>query len=672
MRRRNAAIAGAIACAIATLLALSSTSPAEAQSAPPAPSANSAPGYPGVDIFAMPAAAQAEDRVRSLIRTGRYAAAQEQLDVLTRAYPDVPAWLALGAVVAAGQGDDRTALDRLERATRLGFTDLFGLLTRPPLNRLAGHPRVGALSAVAAPKPETPPPPRARRVRNGEASVDAGNVAWDGETQSLNVFFHFPRGLRRLPLYVKPQDGPLAELAALVGRGQAAGNVGDLYDNRDDGHSRLLRDPERPAQLTHVAYEEGPRARRLHYGLNTAFVFDAITFGNSSTALGGPNWRSQTRMALTSPGGAERLWRLYAHNHLYVFPAVHDFFSEKSGWRGDVFPAYTPYVIASVGKSGTDRPFLEAIRAILAAFTPKTKAALKDRRLITPTVQQILRRTFRGAEGRNGYLSASAHPTAFDGRKINLAAAIKAANAMRPEDIPPMTTIQVLEEPQLRSGVSFFADGMGERLFDTPAALARVWRGVEGTRRYLLRAAAEDPNGRAVKFHWRVLRGAPDGVRIKPGSADGALAEVRLKWQSRQPDLVDPDILSHRVDIAVFADNGVHISAPAIFSMAFPSHQTRAYEQGARGPRIKSVNYVKGPSRYADPAIWPLKNWTDVYSYDASGDLTGWVRVDTKGKRSIFRADGRLQDGRRVAYPMKRDPKGGRPMHLFVKPVVVK
>ena len=61
-----------------------------------------------------------------------------------------------------------------------------------------------------------------------------------------------------------------------------------------------------------------------------------------------------------------------------------------------------------------------------------------------------------------------------------------------------------------------------------------------------------------------------------------------------------PDILSHRVDIAVFADNGAHFSAPATFSILFPSHQTRVYERGPNGLRIKSVDYRKGPKRYKE------------------------------------------------------------------------
>lgn len=623
-------------------------------------------GYPGVDVFAMPRIAENEVRADALVRAGRYVEAERLLDGLLVQYPDVARWQAMRAAVAAGLGDEALALEALERAASLGFRDMFGALSRPPLSRLANHPRVVALTAKSPPEPAAALPPRARVVSRGAANVEAENTGWDPERRRLTAFFAFPRSLRRLPLYPRPPEAALAGLDAMVRSGRAAGNAGDLYDNRDGGHSMLRRDPKVPTQLSHVVYGDAARRARVHYGLNDGLHFNSIVFGNSSTALQGPNWRSQPRLAMTTPRGAERLWRLYEDNHLYVYPANKDFVSEKDGWRGDVFPAYVPYVIASRGKSGSDRPFLRAIQAILAALPPKTKSFLKERRLIAPTVQQILRRSLRSALGRNGYLSASAHRTAFDGADIDLATAIANAQAMTPGVAPPLVKIGMLEEPKLRSGVSFFANGMTEALFDTPAAIARVWRGVEPSRKYVLQATAADPNGRPVTFHWRVLRGAPDAVRITPRSADGAKVSVTVAWQDRQPDLHHPDVLSHRVDVAAFADNGAQLSAPAIFSVAFPSHQTRTYEQGPRGYRIASVDYMRGPSRYADPAIWPIRHWRDEYRYDAKGAPLGWTRIRHGGKRTEFRADGRRADGTRVVYALERRPKEPRKPHLFV------
>ena len=53
-------------------------------------------------------------------------------------------------------------------------------------------------------------------------------------------------------------------LRRLVHEGRAAGNHGDLYENRDRGHSPLPA--EAHPQLTHVRYEAGLRKARLDYG----------------------------------------------------------------------------------------------------------------------------------------------------------------------------------------------------------------------------------------------------------------------------------------------------------------------------------------------------------------------------------------------------------------------
>lgn len=602
----------------------------------------------------MPQAAAAETLAESLIAVGQYARAAQQLLQLTAAYPETPKWRAMAAAAAAGLGDDAAAIAKLEEAVDLGFTDLFGLLGRPPMNRLAGAPRIAALADKLKPPARAPRLPVARHIANGIGRVTAENSGWDATTGRISVFFAFPKKLRRLPLFGRPTEDPaLQTLAALVRSGKAAGNAGDLYDNRDRRHSWLWHYEDTPTQLSHVVYDQAAQNMQLDYGLNEALLFNAPTFGNSSTARGGPFWRSQPRSAMTSTAGPLRLWQLYRNNHIYVFPEHHDFDPEAEGWRGDQFPAYVPYLIVTQGSSSSDKPYMIAIRTILAAFTPKTKAFLTERRLIAPTVQQIIRRSLKSARGRKAYLSARAHPTVFRGDDIDLGAAIYAAQAMAPGDVPPLTTIGVIDEPQLTSGVSFFGDGLNERLFNTPAAISRVWRGIEPTRRYLLKAAATDPNGRPVRFHWRLLRGAPEHVRIKPYSVNQDTVEVIVEWQDRHPPPERADLLSHRIDVAAFADNGVHVSAPAIFSLALPSHQTRVYENGPKGPRIQQIDYRKGPSRYADPRLWPTRAWKDTYRYDAAGALLGWTRIRKSGQTD-FRSDGARADGVMVRYPVGR------------------
>ena len=113
---------------------------------------------------------------------------------------------------------------------------------------------------------------------------------------------------------------PISELLNLwYERGEAAGNQGDLYDNRDDGHSRLPK--KQFPQVSHVEYSAKAREAGVNFGVNSQLLFNAITFGNSSTALTSSNiWRSQARLVLTTPELVARAYQHYVNDHLYVFP----------------------------------------------------------------------------------------------------------------------------------------------------------------------------------------------------------------------------------------------------------------------------------------------------------------------------------------------------------------
>ena len=409
-----------------------------------------------------------------------------------------------------------------------------------------------------------------------------------------------------------------------------------------------------------MVYWPRARAAGLHYGLNTRILFDAPTFGNSSTALGSRVlWRSQPRHALTSPGGARRLWQLYAANHLYVFPEHRD----HDPKNGDLFPANTPYVLISQGSSGSDRPHLMAVRAILAAFPKDTKARLTRERLIAAMIQQVFRRSLKGVSGDpEAYMSGIAHPSVFRGEDIDLATAIRLAQALTPETIPPMVRLTMRRES--RTG-PVFADKLNERLFDTPGAIARVWRGPENVRAYEIEAQATDPNGRPLTFHWRLMRGDPEKVLIEPMDAAGTRARIKLDWQGPAPVPGRPDITSPRVDIAVFADNGAELSAPAFFSMLYPAHQAREFDDNGR---LVAIGHVPGQGVYADPAIWPRRDWEDRFLKDARRKVVGWTRRDPDGKERTFTGhgfevletgpDGRPALARRVNYPVSRDDQG--------------
>lgn len=652
--------------------------------AAPAAADGSAPGYRGAPLFDMPQISASERQAARLAGAGDLNAAHAMLDALERRFPQAAQFHAQTAILFAAAGEDDKALEALTKAVSLGLPDFEALTTRPPLNRLARNPDFETL-ATAAPRPAAPAaPPPPTRVDNGDAPVSAANTSWNPADARLHVRFEMLDAMRRFPI----ADGgtppaPIARLQTLVARGRAAGNVGDLYDNRDDGHSQLTRWTNR-TQMSHVVYGPEARAAGAHYGLNTQILFNTIAIGNSSTALTGPFWRSQPRSALTAPDGAAQLARLYGANHIYVFPEHRDHDpktppkdakpQDASPGHGDLFPANTPYLLIAQGSSGSDRPILEALRAILAAFPPDVKRALKERNLVAPMVQQIFRRGQRGVLTKEDYLSPRAHPVVFDGTRIELGRMIELANALREEEIPPVARLRVTSEESEGAipGLVTDEDIREERLFDTPSAAARIWRGAGHTRRYTLDAGAtEDPNRRPLRFHWLVTQGRAQNVIIRPLDETGAQVEVTLLWDTPAPEALRPEITSPRVDIAAIADNGATLSAPAFFSMLYPAHQERIYEtpEGGGAARLTKIDHTAGARArlYVDPMIWPRRDWSDSIIRDERGRFLGWTRA-RRGAETHFSAHGLLvreedEAGRparaeAVEYALERDENG--------------
>lgn len=490
------------------------------------------------------------------------------------------------------------------------------------VSRLCATVLAAGLMLAQSGSAQVPPPVEAR---GGTVLIGPEN------TQAL------PPGNRRLARVVlaptsaqvlgpNRNEGGHQLLRRLVATGKAAGNGGDLYDNRDRAHSRLS--PANHPQLTHVVYSDSARKAGLDYGLAMPFIFNAPLIGNSSTAVsGGKLWRSLPRLAMTAGDGSwpQRLYENYVAGQIHVYPEHRDHDPEN----GDVLPANTPYMLISQGSSGSDRPHLEALAMILAAFRPETKAFLRDNGLIASTVQMVYRRARIGVRSRAAYLSGGAHPSVFRDSDIALARMVGLANAITPADAPPMVRLQVLEETQAREGVDFFGEGVSEVLFDTPSAISRIWRSRMGRRSMVVSAAAtQDPNGRALSFDWVLLRGDPSRVSITPLTPDGRYAMIVMDWQDPRPVPGAPDILSARIDVGVFANNGVHDSAPAFISVLLPRHETRIYEPDIDGvPQIVSLTRRRTEGIYADPRLFPDAPWQDEYHYDAEGQMTGWTRT---------------------------------------------
>ncbi|WCJ58725.1 hypothetical protein NXS98_13500 [Fontisphaera persica] len=562
----------------------------------------------------------------------------------------------------------------LEAAVERGFNDALHIERDPDWENLRPDPRFKAILE------------RARRTRpliawyRPTPAVPSNGVAWvsDANTAAAQSglfraeFKLNPAAVTNLPITQwKHEAGDL--LRQWWAAGTAAGNGGDLYDNRDGDHSNLPR--ELFPQLTYVEYAPEAKALELHWGIAAHLMLQGgVVIGNASVAsVMGPFWRSMTRAAYTSPGPLSLLPAQYFANQIYFYPSHRDYQpghngklpDGREGGYGDVFPANTPYVITSLGSSGSDQPFLQAVAATLAAFQPEVKQGLTTRGLIAPTIQYLLRRSLNNVNSREDYLSGKAHPPVFDAKHLDPKRMVTLAHELRPESLPPVVILRVEKEDKPLPNRDFFEPVDSEELFTTVAAIARVMRSTQLRRAMLVNASgSRDVSQRPLRFHWVLLQGDPRKVRLRTFDAQGSRAEIQVDWHPRFPIAGPPGMAANRVDVGVFADNGVHLSAPAFITWYCPDNQERVYdEQG----RIRSITYTGEfePGNYADPMVVSARSWRDEYHYDNSGKLTGWTRW-RGGISEDFNANGELiikkdasglpLETRRVRYTLRPRP----------------
>lgn len=625
------------------------------------------------NVFAKFAAALAERPMTvpiiQLFRHGQYKEAEQILRRLVERFPASALYRYNLAAALARQGKADEALGSLSAAVEHGFENADLIERDPDFDTLRDHPQYRALLSrladIAERKSREPAVEiRPAVVADGRALVDETNTSWEPHNNLLFAQFKFPQEPPNGP--VRGADDEAARLLnAWTASGTAAGNRGDLYDNRDRGHSRLSA--KLWPQVAHIQYGPKARSANVDYGVNAGILFNAITFGNSSTALTSSfAWRSQARMVLTSADLVARAYLQYAANHIYVYPEHRD----HDAAHGDLMPANTPYMIVSQGSSGSDKPFLNAVAGILAALRPDTKAFLRTNRLIAPTVQMVLRRGQHQVESDSDYLTAKAHPSVFSSKNLDMVKMLRLAHGLKAGSIPPVVRLSVTEEDKAESGTDYFAPPtIGERLFDTPSAIARIVRSTAYSRRIVVDASAtKDPNGRPLTFHWVVLRGDADRIKIEPVGKRHDKAALEIPWHERHRVPFAPELTTDRVDIGVFAYNGVAYSAPAFVTFLFPGDQKRSYDANGR---IGCIDYAdpEFKDRYVDPILFPQRDWRDCYTYDKAGNLTGWNRVSGGSVQRFTRhgakvvetdSEGRPTLAEKVRYELE-PTRAGRP-----------
>lgn len=592
------------------------------------------------------------EQAAAFARHGDWPAAERLARQAVAQAPQLPASHYNLSCVLALAGKSEEAIESLRKAVDLGFTQRARIEQDEDFRSLREDPRFQSLlkeAESASPKLLSPTEVKSRRIENGVALVGPDNTGWDPVLNVLRSRFQWPNEKPPTPV-VKGRGAVGDKLRQWYDEGSAAGNFGDLYDNCDRDHSNMRYGDF--LQLSRIEYDESIQGD-VPFGLQLAFFHGGVVLGNSSTAhVGSPFWRSNARTAYVNPRAVALLYAQYRSNQIYVYPEHRDHDPGRDGVGdgfGDVFPANTPYLITSQGSSGSDQVFLDAVACTLAAFTPATKAKLVETGMLAPALQMIFRASNKSVLKSEDYLTGAAHPTVFEGKNLDVEKMIDMAHSMREDALPPWVELKVIEEQAFEPGRDYFDIGPRERLFDSPCSIARIYRATSRQRRIVVSAeASRDLNAKPLKYHWVVLRGPADQVRIQPLDADATRAEILVDYVPRRPIREGETLESNRVEIGVFVHNGVYFSPPAFLSWMTLDNEQREYDE--RG-RIKSIVYrgAAEAGHYVDPVIDLPKSWRDDYRYADEGALLGWTR--TRGEAvQDFSADGTLI--------LERDPLG--------------
>lgn len=604
--------ARAAAAALAFAASVSAAEPAPAQPAPP-------PIRPVDNIFQMqqafPLHVRLLDVFKVALQKNDY---KTMLSVCSNAaaiFPKDPVWRYNFACSSARCGLIQQAKDQLLAAANLGFADHAGTSADTDLAIIRRDPAFARALNIMRERerhPESAPNAILPIAPQSTAPVNTTNTFWNMQHGGFSSLF-----TQRTPsIYYTPlKTGITGKTGELVNKwlkeGTASGNAGDIYDNHDRGHSKIPVDVF--TGMVPTSYSREARDAGADTGVSLFSFPGRIAIGNSSTAFTAPGqWMSCARLAqIESPG---ILMGQYLSNCAYVYPQHRDYLADN---LGDTFPNRTPYVFISHGASWTDRPILAAMATALAALRPEVKDELASAGRIAPALQYLLRMAQTNVVERTDYLTPAAHPVVFDGGAIDTLRIAELAHSIETNALPPMASLLVLSDDSAnyKPGEDF-AGAKGERIFDTPFAICRVWRAYPRSRKMILTAGNYDL--RPLRFHWFVGQGDTNCVKITTFD-DGRRAMLEIDWH--EPGFDTPfGVKSSRLDIICVADDGVHFSPPAFVTWFFPPNEKRSWDIAGR---LTEIDYSSRKGVYADPHVAPPQDFIDRFTYDASGARTG-------------------------------------------------
>lgn len=571
------------------------------------------------------------NELKICISKGDYGAMLNLCSNAVSLFPNDAIWHYNLACALTRRGDFKAARNALMRSAELGFADANGLQNDNDLAMLRRDPVFAeALSKVRANfmYPKRVPGAVEASPLGETAEISSSNVSWDMNLGGyIALFSQRPLSAASSKLNISSEPVKIPgraweQIRKWRTMGTASGNVGDIYDNHDLGHSVL--DTEFFPGLIPTRYAKEAKS----FGAATAgslFTFPGqIVFGNSSTAnISGPYWGSCAR--LMQNNNLVTLVNQYYSNALYVYPQHHDYLPSKFG---DVFPSRTPYLFISPGSSWTDKPILALIATALAAMRPETKDALAFQCMIPQALQYLLRASQTNVVAREDYLTPKAHPVVFNGEAVDTLRLAELSNALTSNLLLPVAPLRILSDDSIDKQVPNrdFYGTTGEVLFISPCAIAHVWRGAGRTRKMILEVGP--PGNGTFRYHWFVGQGDKDKIRIREIDSRGSRVEISVDYH-KAPFDTPFGIKSSRVDIICVADDGVNYSAPSFVTWFFPPSVSHSFDVNGN---TLSVEYAKGDDIYVDPIIVLPKGLRSEFHYDKSGKRTSTSHIHSDGK----------------------------------------
>lgn len=294
---------------------------------------------------------------------------------------------------------------------------------------------------------------------------------------------------------------------------------------------------------------------------------------------------------------------------------------------GEALPANVPFHFALEGEKFSVSNVQDILNTTCAAIPKDLRAKLDRAHLLGPTLQWFVRFIRCNSTKPDDYLKPANHPAVFRESDFNPTNLPLFAGQLRPQDIPPAATIELVEEtfrkglavPPTEAGVDF-PGTLPETTFATPFGIGLVLRAPQGIRLFRCRAKAWPNANLNATFAWKALT---PGISISSWNRDlwpqNGHALVRIDRRGARP--------GQRFDVAVFAKgrNGLW-GAPSILSFYTSPYEVRLYANNKEIREIRYAPATKDPPPFDVSSICPRMQWTDRYHGNDKKQILGFER----------------------------------------------